>query len=224
MKVVSKEEAITTGAPRYFTGQPCQAGHLAERYASNGHCIECHRLNYETTKGSSISRQEVAKFKEEVAGQFWSYCRACLRFDVQSGHFEVWDRGQWRLDYRDGRGVRELFRDFLASKIAYLQAEQQKAMAARNQPLLSWITEELLALEGWREQRSLPRFVLVFLYQKCCQSAMAAPATTPPPGPFDTEAPARQNGPIGAQETNRMSEQECWTVCPKPGSTRPPLS
>ena len=35
------KEARLLGIPRYFTGTPCKRGHLAERYANNGHCIEC---------------------------------------------------------------------------------------------------------------------------------------------------------------------------------------
>jgi len=29
------------GKKRYFTGEPCSKGHIAERFVSNGHCVEC---------------------------------------------------------------------------------------------------------------------------------------------------------------------------------------
>ncbi|TAM07231.1 MAG: hypothetical protein EPN70_03405 [Paraburkholderia sp.] len=42
----SREEAIERGSRRYFTGTPCPAGHIAERYTLNGYCVECqHEAN-----------------------------------------------------------------------------------------------------------------------------------------------------------------------------------
>jgi len=38
------EEAYAAGRIRYFTGEPCSAGHVDERYVRGGHCITCHRL------------------------------------------------------------------------------------------------------------------------------------------------------------------------------------
>lgn len=39
----TREEALALGLTRYFTGQPCKNGHIAERYESSGHCAECVR-------------------------------------------------------------------------------------------------------------------------------------------------------------------------------------
>src|ERR1035437_4914004 len=36
----SRQEAKANGLARYFTGQPCPHGHIAERYTS-GSCAEC---------------------------------------------------------------------------------------------------------------------------------------------------------------------------------------
>ena len=41
MKIMSRSEALKTGAHRYFTGRPCKHGHIAERLTSNGSCQEC---------------------------------------------------------------------------------------------------------------------------------------------------------------------------------------
>jgi hypothetical protein len=35
------KEARALGVPRYFTGIACKRGHLSERYADGGHCVEC---------------------------------------------------------------------------------------------------------------------------------------------------------------------------------------
>jgi hypothetical protein len=42
--VISIARARQLGLKRYFTGQPCSAGHVAERYVSMGGCCECVRL------------------------------------------------------------------------------------------------------------------------------------------------------------------------------------
>lgn len=39
--VVSREEAIRLGLKKFFTGKPCNYGHLAERYVSGGRCATC---------------------------------------------------------------------------------------------------------------------------------------------------------------------------------------
>ena len=44
MDVLSREAARVAGLKRYFTGEPCKRGHIAERYVSGaGYCVECHR-------------------------------------------------------------------------------------------------------------------------------------------------------------------------------------
>lgn len=42
---MDREEARQRGLRRYFTGKPCNHGHLCERYVSNTHCVECKRVS-----------------------------------------------------------------------------------------------------------------------------------------------------------------------------------
>lgn len=44
-KLISRIDAIEKGAKRFFTGVPCNNGHLAERRVIGQHCVECHRIN-----------------------------------------------------------------------------------------------------------------------------------------------------------------------------------
>jgi hypothetical protein len=39
-EIISRKDAIAAGLSRYFTGEPCKHGHMAERRLS-GHCIPC---------------------------------------------------------------------------------------------------------------------------------------------------------------------------------------
>lgn len=41
MEVISRDVAKTQGIRRYFTGIVCGRGHLAERFVSTAHCIDC---------------------------------------------------------------------------------------------------------------------------------------------------------------------------------------
>ena len=41
MKLISRQEAIEQKLTRYFTGEPCKHGHIAEKLLSNRTCIEC---------------------------------------------------------------------------------------------------------------------------------------------------------------------------------------
>ena len=41
MQIILRKEAKALGLPRYFTGQPCKHGHIAERSTSGGGCFDC---------------------------------------------------------------------------------------------------------------------------------------------------------------------------------------
>lgn len=40
-QIISRKAAHMAGLRRYYTGEPCKSGHLAERYVGNGACIAC---------------------------------------------------------------------------------------------------------------------------------------------------------------------------------------
>lgn len=40
-QVISRQAAHIAGKRRFFTGTPCNNGHVAERYVSNGACTAC---------------------------------------------------------------------------------------------------------------------------------------------------------------------------------------
>jgi 5-methylcytosine-specific restriction endonuclease McrA len=41
-----RADALKIGSVRYFTGKPCPHGHVAERYAKDGGCVDCTLLKY----------------------------------------------------------------------------------------------------------------------------------------------------------------------------------
>lgn len=41
MELTSRQEAISKGLGRYFTGSPCKHGHITQRFTSSSGCVEC---------------------------------------------------------------------------------------------------------------------------------------------------------------------------------------
>jgi hypothetical protein len=55
------DAARASGAPRYFTGNACKHGHVAERITNNGTCVECRKRH-------SVDSSE--RRKEQIAAWF----------------------------------------------------------------------------------------------------------------------------------------------------------
>src|ERR1700740_3730319 len=44
IEIIGRKDARAIGLSTYFLGAPCTHGHIAERYSSDGRCVECSRL------------------------------------------------------------------------------------------------------------------------------------------------------------------------------------
>jgi hypothetical protein len=70
MDIITKEEAVQAGLPRYFTGKPCKHGHFSERWTHRSECMECSRNRakkyiQENKQGARVrSRRHYDKNKE----------------------------------------------------------------------------------------------------------------------------------------------------------------
>lgn len=42
--VLGRAEAAASGLSRFYTAEPCKAGHLAERFVSNRQCVTCNAI------------------------------------------------------------------------------------------------------------------------------------------------------------------------------------
>ena len=60
IEIITRSEAKSNGLVRYFTGNPCKHGHIAERQTSNGGCIKC---RYEIEKRWIVNNQELHRTK-----------------------------------------------------------------------------------------------------------------------------------------------------------------
>jgi hypothetical protein len=64
----SQQSAIDRDWPEFFTGEPCENGHLAPRYTCNGRCSQCvaERRLARASKGSLASSGLVPKTRAEA--------------------------------------------------------------------------------------------------------------------------------------------------------------
>ena len=60
-KLISRQEATDLGLKRYFTGNPCKAGHISERWIKPDCCYECMRL-----RNLAYSRSHKEYFKAQA--------------------------------------------------------------------------------------------------------------------------------------------------------------
>jgi hypothetical protein len=56
LSTISREEVITQGFERYFNGEQCKYGHIAEREVERELCMEC-RADIEHTRDTTKVRQ-----------------------------------------------------------------------------------------------------------------------------------------------------------------------
>ena len=75
MKIISRKEAQAQGLKRYFTGKPCKRGHVAERKASSGTCVECNRQYREENREERLEkkRQYYAENRERMIEKMRQY-------------------------------------------------------------------------------------------------------------------------------------------------------
>lgn len=82
-ELISRKEALSLGLARYYTGKPCNRGHIAPRYTSDYSCAECAKIlssNYRARHPDKYKEQYRAhnerakqKYKEDA-----SFRQACL--------------------------------------------------------------------------------------------------------------------------------------------------
>lgn len=59
METNTRSDALAAGRKTYFTGRPCSAGHVVERYAKSGGCSECMRRRSREYRAKRYKADEV---------------------------------------------------------------------------------------------------------------------------------------------------------------------
>jgi 5-methylcytosine-specific restriction endonuclease McrA len=58
--IISRAEAKAAGSKRYFTGDICSKGHLAERLTSNGNCVVCGKNRYDAWRTANPEKAKAS--------------------------------------------------------------------------------------------------------------------------------------------------------------------
>ena len=60
--IILRRDAQRLGLKRFFTGEPCSRGHIAQRQTSSGSCLVCHKDRMRT-KGAAKAREAVREWR-----------------------------------------------------------------------------------------------------------------------------------------------------------------
>lgn len=83
-EIITRAEARSAGLKWYFTGNPCQRGHVSQRYTSAGMCRACSAEKYAAGRyftGKPCHRGHVSERRGD------GYCLACKSIDTM-----IWRR------------------------------------------------------------------------------------------------------------------------------------
>lgn len=88
MRKIARARAIELGLSRYFTGEACLRGHVAERLVSNYGCVACKGEKYSGAPPDRVCKACKSTFVPVCFSQLFC-CRSCH------------DRSYYTLRYRD---------------------------------------------------------------------------------------------------------------------------
>lgn len=78
-EIITRAQARAQGLKRYFTGEPCKRGHIAERQVASLTCMDCdreqHRATYDPEKNRESGRRWREANREKVAADKREYGR-----------------------------------------------------------------------------------------------------------------------------------------------------
>lgn len=102
MILIDRIEAKKLGYNFYFTGKPCQNGHIANRYVSSGNCCECHKQYY--SRGPVVNNEKKDKIRETLNRLIPIKVRAFMQ-DVSTVQTFICDLTLMRHPYLDRKHV-----------------------------------------------------------------------------------------------------------------------
>lgn len=68
MEIVNRKSAAERGMTTFFTGKACKSGHVAARYVSTGHCVECVKMAARAYRGSLAPAPRLPTLSDLAAG------------------------------------------------------------------------------------------------------------------------------------------------------------
>lgn len=82
-KIITRAEAKALGLKRYFTGNACKNGHVAEKYTNCSLCVVCSaantRRNYTSNREIMLEKQKARWIKDKEKSRLRAYTRRATR-------------------------------------------------------------------------------------------------------------------------------------------------
>lgn len=99
--MITRAEAIRSGASRYFTGVPCKRGHVAERYVASKTCRICADANAQKTKDKNPD-------KYLALVKVWQKANPdrVAKYQLLKNRKNPARRNKWTADYRAAKDQR----------------------------------------------------------------------------------------------------------------------
>jgi hypothetical protein len=100
--ITTRQQAIAQNAARYFTGNACIKGHVAERYTANKTCCECANATANKTKAKNPNKYYESNkvWRQNNPDKSASY--TCKYIAKNKG-----DRNLWTANYRSAKDARQ---------------------------------------------------------------------------------------------------------------------
>jgi 5-methylcytosine-specific restriction endonuclease McrA len=137
--IISRADAQANGLTRYFTGQPCKHGHIAERQVTNGVCLVC---RYEIEKRWRVTNPDSFRAKlRRQAARYRSENPERIRRNRKKWELNNPDKVKERIDrWRKANPERvrqkeKRWRDKNPEKISKKNRDYKTANAERLKPL-----------------------------------------------------------------------------------------
>lgn len=83
-----RSEAKARGDRLYWTGRPCPKGHVADRYASTGTCVECLKADVKSKVAAGYFRDHYAANADRIGEKQRAYAKA--NREVVSARSAAW--------------------------------------------------------------------------------------------------------------------------------------
>jgi hypothetical protein len=96
--LITRQDAISQGLTRYFTGKPCKRGHLAERYTGNKTCCECGNAAANKVKAKNPLKvyEENKKWRQSNLEKSYVHTRKYVENNRAK-------RNLWTTNYREAK-------------------------------------------------------------------------------------------------------------------------
>jgi 5-methylcytosine-specific restriction endonuclease McrA len=94
IEIIMRRDALAQGRARYFTGQPCKNGHIAERLVSDKICRECKRH----TRKTKEYREAVRKWNAKKPDR---YRKTARKWDAENREKRRLSRQKWQAKNPD---------------------------------------------------------------------------------------------------------------------------